>query len=62
MTNKIKLNHNCPICEKEIILGQDIVTKDNVIYHLECYNELEEELNKEEEEMLNILIEGAVEE
>ena len=43
MSNKIKLNHNCPICEKEIILGQDIVTKNKVNYHLECYKLMEEQ-------------------
>lgn len=38
MKNKIKLNHPCPICNKEIILGQDTVVVKNITYHLDCYN------------------------
>jgi len=55
MTNKIKLNHNCPICKKEIILWQDMVTKNNVNYHLECYLN-----NCLEEKKLNKIIDEAI--
>ena len=34
---QIKLNHKCPICLKDIFLGDDVVIKQNITYHLNCF-------------------------
>lgn len=33
----MKLNHNCPICNKLIYLGEDTVNQQGMVYHLNCY-------------------------
>ena len=33
----LKLNHKCPICDKDIYLRDDTVNEKGVIYHLGCY-------------------------
>jgi len=34
---ELKLNHPCPICCKEILLGEDVVIKSGIWYHLKCF-------------------------
>ena len=36
----IRLNHNCPLCKKEMLLTQDKVIKDDLMIHLTCYEKL----------------------
>ena len=33
----LKLNHNCPICDKDIYLRDDTVNEKRIIYRLGCY-------------------------
>jgi len=48
-TDKIKLNHNCIICDKEIFLGQDFASVNMCPAHLECHNrEIRNKAKKEE--------------
>jgi hypothetical protein len=33
----LKLNHKCPVCNKDIFLNQDTAVKNGIFYHLDCY-------------------------
>lgn len=35
---KLTLNHKCPLCNKNIFLGDDIVIQKRIVYHLKCYD------------------------
>jgi hypothetical protein len=37
---KIKLNNTCPLCKKEVILGNNVVIKKQKVFHLECYEKI----------------------
>ena len=56
MKTKIVLNKLCPICKKEIILGQEIANTKKGKYHLECY------LKEKQEEQISILVDESDEE
>jgi len=40
---RIKINHPCPICNKEIYLDENTTKKNSIFYHLKCY--IDEKVN-----------------
>jgi hypothetical protein len=40
---KLTLNHKCPLCNKNIFLGDDVVIQKRMVYHLNCYDKEEKQ-------------------
>ena len=41
--DKLTLNHKCPICNRDIFLGDNVVIQKRIVYHLKCYDKEEKQ-------------------